>query len=94
MGAYKCFMQTEFGGPDYVTKILQAKMGQKWAILKRYISVITNIDDKWFVIFEHTINHLSLGYVCLPQFEYCFFLFSYSCPAIYFSTAKRTVFKV
>ena len=47
-------------------------MDQKWAILNRYISVITNIDEKWFVIFEHTINHLSFGYVRLPQLEYYF----------------------
>ena len=40
--------------------------------MKRYISVITDIGEKWFVIFEHTINHLSLGYVCLPKLEYYF----------------------
>ena len=48
------------------------KMGRKWTISKRSISVITDIDDKWFVIFEHTINRLSFGYVRLPQLEYNF----------------------
>ena len=80
-------------------------MGRKWTILNRYISVITDIDEKWFVIFEHTINCFSFGYVRLPQleyyfssffflFSYFFFLFYYSSPAIYFEAAKRTVFKV
>ena len=58
-------------------------MGKKLTNLNRYISVVTNIDEKWFVVFEHTMNHLSFGYVHLPQFE-----------SIYFWTAKRTVFKV
>ena len=67
-------------------------MGKKLMILNQYISVITNIDEKWFVIFEHTINHLSFGYIGLPQLEYnfscfvSFFLpfFSFSSHAIYF----------
>ena len=29
------------------------------------------------MLFEHTTNRLSLGYVRLPQTEYYFFLFSY-----------------
>ena len=44
-------------------------------ILNRYISVITDIDEKWFVIFKHTINWLSFGYVRLPQLEYYFSYF-------------------
>ena len=71
MAAYECFVQTEFG---IVQSRDQNYTGQKGAILKRYISVITNIDKKWFMIFEHPINHLSFGYVCLPQLEYYFFL--------------------
>ena len=66
-------------------------MGKKLMNLNRYISVITNIDEKWFVIFAHTINHLPFGYVRLPQLENyfsCFasfsLLFSFSSPAIYF----------
>ena len=50
-------------------------MGKNWAILNRYISVITDIDGKWFVIFELTINRLSFGDVRLPQLEYFFFFF-------------------
>ena len=40
--------------------------------LNRYISVITDIEENWFVVFEHTINRLSFGYVCLSQLEYYF----------------------
>ena len=42
--------------------------------LNRYISIVTDIDEKWFVVFYHTINHLSFGYVRLPQFKYFFFV--------------------
>ena len=50
------------GVPGHVTKFFQAKNGQKVEI--------AGIDEKWFVIFEHTTNHLSFGYVHLPQLEY------------------------
>ena len=68
-------------------------MGKKLTNLNRYISVATDIDEKWFVVFDHTINHLSFGYGRLPQFEYyfssfapffTFFLLSSSSAAIYF----------
>ena len=45
-------------------------MGRKWTILNRNISVISDIDEKRFVISEHTIYCLSSGYVFLPQPEY------------------------
>ena len=63
VGAYECFMQTELEAPGHVTKILRAKNGQKVGNFNRYISIITDIDEKWFVIFEHTINCLFFGYV-------------------------------
>ena len=67
------------GAPGPVTKISRAKKGQKWMILNQYISGNTNTDEKWFVIFEHTINRLSFAYVRLHQPEYfflfCFFFF-------------------
>ena len=50
-------------------------MGNKLTNLNRYISVIADIDKKWFVIFGRTINHLSFGYVRLPQHEYYFSCF-------------------
>ena len=68
-------------------------MGEKLSNLNRYISVITDIDEKWFVIFEKTINRLFFGYGRLPQLTYyflfSFFLlfkcfFSYSSRAIHF----------
>ena len=63
------------GALGYVTKILHAE-GKKPTNLNRYISVITDIEEKWLVIFEHTINHLSFGYVRLQQLEYCFSCFA------------------
>ena len=35
------------GAPGHVTKILQAKSGQKVEYLNQYFSVITYIDKKW-----------------------------------------------
>ena len=61
-------------------------MSKKLTNLNRHILVITNIDEKWFVIFAHTINHLSFDYVRLPQLEnhfsclasFSFFFFFFS----------------
>ena len=53
------------------------KMGKKVTSLNRYISVITDIDEKIFAVFEHTINRLSFGYVCLPQLENYFSCFRF-----------------
>ena len=44
-------------------------MGKMLMSLNRYISLITDIDEKWFVVSEHTINHLCFGYACSPQLE-------------------------
>ena len=68
VGAYECFTQTEFGGAGHVIKILQAENGHKvdeFELIYR-ISVMTDIDEKWFV---GTVNRLSFGYVRLPQLE-------------------------
>ena len=63
-------MQTEFrDAMSCDQNFYRPKMGKKLTSLNRYISVITDIDEKWFVIFEHTINHLSFGYIHLPQLE-------------------------
>ena len=62
-------------------------MGKKLTNLNQYISVVTDIAKKWFVIFEHTIKQLSLGYVRLPQIEYnfsCFASYFFFSGAIYF----------
>ena len=60
-----------------MTKILQARNKQKLNEFEPtvYISVITDINKKWFVIFELTINHLSFGYGRLLQLEYHLFCF-------------------
>ena len=76
----------------HVTKILQAENGWKGDKFESIISVNTNINEKWFVVFELTINHPSFGYARLPQIENCFFcfahffyfFFSFSSAAIYF----------
>ena len=47
-------------------------MGKKLMNLNRFILVITDIDEKWSVIFEYTINQLFFGDVRLPQLEYYF----------------------
>ena len=47
-------------------------MGKKLTSLNRYILVLTDIDEKWFVVFEHTVNRLSCGYVRLPNLKTIF----------------------
>ena len=44
--------------PGHVTKILQVENGQKLTNLNRYIPVITDIEEKCFVSFEHTISKI------------------------------------
>ena len=63
-----------------VTKLLQAENRQKVDNLKRYIAIISDIDEKWFVIFEHTINHFFLIMFVYPKLNAVFsvlHLFSY-----------------
>ena len=43
--------------------------------VNQYISVVTDIDENWLVVFEHTINHLYFDYIRLPQLENYFSLF-------------------
>ena len=52
----------------HVTGILHAENGQKVENLNRLISISTDIEEKKFVIFEQTINHLSCGYAFLFMF--------------------------
>ena len=79
-------MQTKFGTPGHVTKILRPIMGKNWTNLNRYVLIITDIDKKWFLIFEHTNNHVCFGYVRLPHLIFLVFsyFFSVSSAAIYF----------
>ena len=59
------------GAPGHVTRFLQPKNWQKMDEFKPvYLGNTANINDKRFVIFENTINRISLGYVCLLQLEY------------------------
>ena len=59
MSAYEGLMHIEFGGTRSRDRNFT---GQKWAKVGEFepISITTDIDEKWFVIFEHTIYHLSL----------------------------------
>ena len=63
--------------PGLMSKILQAENGQKVDEFEPIysISVVTNIDEKWFVVFGYTTNHL-FSYVRLPQLEYYFSCFA------------------
>ena len=70
VGAYECFMQTEFRVTGHVTKILQAINGQKVDEFEPIYLGNYDIDEKWFVNIEHTINYLYFNYVYLPQVEY------------------------
>ena len=65
----KWFMQTEFGSAW--------SCDQNFTILNQYISVITDINEKKFVIFEHTINRLSFALVRFsqPKHHFSFFFF-------------------
>ena len=58
------------GVPGHETKILQVKNGQKVDDFEPINPVKNNFEQKRIVIFEHTINHISFGYVCLPRPEY------------------------
>ena len=61
--------------PGHVTKILQAENGLKVEEFEPIYSATTDIDEKSYAIFEHTINHLSFGFVRLPQRENYFSCF-------------------
>ena len=67
------------GALGHVNKILKAKAENGQKIDDLYISVIADIDENWFVILEHTINHLSFSFVHLLQLDYYF-----SCIATFF----------
>ena len=58
-----------WGHPGTWPKFYKPKMGRKQTSLNQYISVITDINEKWFVIFQHSIHHLSFSYICSPQLE-------------------------
>ena len=104
MGAYKCFMQTKFGVPGFVTKISQAKSGQKVDDFEPIY--LGNYWYWWKMVCDFWAHYQLLFFwlcSCTPtwilfffffSFFLLFFLFYYSSPAIYFEAAKRTVFKV
>ena len=62
------------GAPGHVTKIFHAENGQK---VDKVEPIYFDIDEKWFAVFEHTINRLSFGYVFLPQLENYFSCFRF-----------------
>ena len=63
------------GVPGQLTKILLAENGQKVNEFEPIHLRNYRYWKKWFVIFEHTINHLSFDYARLPQLEYYFSCF-------------------
>ena len=78
VGACEYFMQTEFGGArSRDQNFTDRKWAKSWRIWIDISCVfVTNVDVKWFVILEHTINHFSFGYVRLPQLKYYFSCFA------------------
>ena len=65
------------GLPGHVTKTLQPKVGKNLKNFNRCISVITDVDKKWFVVFEHlstTFLLVMFVYLNLKAF-YCFVSF-------------------
>ena len=72
-------MRTELGRWVTLPEFYKLKLGKNSTNLNRYISVGINIDEKRFVIFEHTINHLSYPnldtFFSFLFFLRCFFLF-------------------
>ena len=87
------YVNQVLGAPGLVNEMLQTENGQKVDILNRYISIITDFDGKEFVIFEHTINHLSFGYVGSPQLEYYFFSFFLGFSFFFFFLLRLSTFK-
>ena len=66
-----------WGRPVLKAKFYRLKLSKKLTNLNRNISVITDIEEKWFVMFEYAINHLSFGYVLLTLYLNAVFLFSF-----------------
>ena len=94
MGAYKCLLQTEFGSARLRDQNFTGrKLTKTLTSLNRYFSVIFDIEEKWFVIFEHTINHLSFGYVCLPQLENYFSWFAFFSYFFFLFLLPLSIFK-
>ena len=53
--------KASLGAPSHMTKILQAEDWQKVDEFEPIYLGNYNIEEKWFVVFEHTINCLSFG---------------------------------
>ena len=76
VGAYECFIQTKFRGPrSRNQKFTGWKLAKSWRfctdISRKLLILVKN--GLWF--FEHTINHLSFGYVHLPHLKNYFSCF-------------------
>ena len=54
------YVNRVWGAPGHVTKIFHAENGQK---VDKFEPIYFDIDEKWFAVFEHTINRLSFGCV-------------------------------
>ena len=76
-----------------MTKILQTENGQKVDEFEPIYLGNSDIDQKRFAVFEHTINRFSFGYIYLPYLKtiflvlhlfFTFFRFFLSSVAIYF----------
>ena len=54
-----------WGRPVTWPKFYRPKMDKTLMNLNRWISVISDINEKWFVIFEYTFNHAPFFWLCL-----------------------------
>ena len=74
-GVEKGLTYTKFRRPGHVTVILEAKNWQKvdkFKLAYHLGSNNTDVDEKLFVVFEHTVSNLAYGYVLLPRYRYYF----------------------
>ena len=65
--------KSSLGALGHVIKILPAKNGYKVDEFEPIYLINSNIDEKWFLVFERTINHLSFGNVRLLQLDYQYY---------------------
>ena len=74
VGAYVSLMQTKFEGARSQDQTFTAENGQK--VNESEPIYLGNYRYWWKMVFERTINHISFGYVRLPQLETYFSCFA------------------
>ena len=76
LGADKACMLTKFGGAQSRDQQFQRpKIGKKWTIFVRYISVTTDIDEKNFVFLNTLLTFFLMVVFIYPTLDKIFSLF-------------------